>query len=236
MNEERQAIFEEFKNGCMDLMTNRFIMSKIKTERILGFIAQCPPLIDFFKVNCDGINYYNELNNCFRNSRFSMPSGYRLTIVIVLGILDDIDKGDLLLTEFLASVYPNTEPNAAFEYFGNDFILPFVDAVYNLFVLQGNEDATLKQLDTLRYEAIGSELAPVLNRMNDLIKGDNSLKSHERETYYSVIEGFYHSIATNNEVIIKTAYLSCRNTIKNSHRYKADLREMARILSKYIKL
>lgn len=137
-----------FLDTCNEFLTGKFILADIKIAKILKAIAESSDIYDLLAECLINFDFDSEFKKCSyvktaQGDTFNLPvESYKL-IPLVFNILVKLDSKALDLNEFLrdnfAGIFNQNEQYAAF---GRTLILPFRDAVADLYSinLQAGED------------------------------------------------------------------------------------------------
>ena len=204
-------------NACDELLAGKYILIDIKIKSILNVIDTDTKLKDIVSSYVSNYNF-NDLYNTVMNNSFAAIQDEKQIISFVYNLLYRFSNKDIDFQEFLNTFYPDLDITIQIANFVNDIIIPFKQAVGNIFIkrhviVESNEyqnnyynkiktvvNLILSNMDTYKLDINSKdEYTMLLNSLyNASDKSDKSLArvaiSHETYTIFGSFLYFIVSI------------------------------------------
>ena len=120
-------------NACDELLAGKYILIDIKIKSILNVIDTDTKLKDIVSSYVSNYNF-NDLYNTVMNNSFAAIQDEKQIISFVYNLLYRFSNKDIDFQEFLNKFYPDLDITIQIANFVNDIIIPFKQAVGNIFI------------------------------------------------------------------------------------------------------
>lgn len=120
-------------NACDELLAGKYILIDIKIKSILNVIDTDTKLKDIVSSYVSNYNF-NDLYNTVMNNSFAAIQDEKQIISFVYNLLYRFSNKDIDFQEFLNTFYPDLDITIQIANFVNDVIIPFKQAVGNIFI------------------------------------------------------------------------------------------------------
>ncbi len=138
MTLESNKSVEKFISACDDLITCKFLVAETKIQKILGLLAETPPVYELVSACMEQFNRDREMSKAFvQESRGNfvciMPQEEFKIIALVFCALADINAGRINFMEFVKTFFNDEEGVTCFKRFIGVMIIPFRNLIADAF-------------------------------------------------------------------------------------------------------
>ena len=152
LDNQQKNKMKNFVDACNDFLASKFILSDIKISKILKTVADSEQIYNLLAECMINFNYEEELNRSFfkgGNGGFYLPPEYFKLIPLVFNLLVSLDSKKIEFKDFLQRNFGLSNQNEQYSAFGHTVILPFRDAIIELFGMDATqalaEESTAKK-------------------------------------------------------------------------------------------
>lgn len=204
-------------NAILELMQTQIILADKSVKKVLIALSKSEDYCRTIRDASKGFDFDREFTRYYVTEKHAPKSGH-LLIALVTGTLYKIDSGKLNLLDFLKAAYPSADTTKSYPMFINDYIIPFVDALNIATFGQPYDDVKMPKVNS--YDKLKEEVKWAVNR---IIKEKLSNIDYDiNDEVISMFNGFNHSVALCDNLMIKTAFTGLENTL---YRYNINLDE-----------
>ena len=137
-------------NKCNALASSKFLFCKRFINDLLRLVAFDKEIFAVAQDAIKSFNYETEFDSSIviinNREALQLPRNNKRIVALVLNILRDFDKNSSTICPFLERFFPSASPNASFEIFAKDVIVPFRDAMVSL-LEDGDEEKQEEVVD-----------------------------------------------------------------------------------------
>lgn len=175
MEEKDLEQLQEFVSACNDFADGKFILADIKISKILRLISKTPQLYDLIAecmINYDFEKEYENAKIGKDNTAFQLPTETHKIIPFVFCLLVEIDSKKINFNEFLKTQFPYANnQNEEYLAFSKSVIVPFRDAIANLFNIETEQFHT--EQEVMQKDIIAEKLAEQSNLQEEKMINQN---------------------------------------------------------------
>lgn len=217
--EKIEEIYQGFKTCCERIKAGRFIMSNNRITQLLRYIASYPEIVDFVSECNKMFDYKQEYitaTGYLGNGKiFKMPENHYKIVVLVTGLLYEIDRQSKDVLQFLKEFFDKGDVDKSFGAFCNEVVEPycraFEDMVFNkpMSLDDREEDENKsKQLS----DSITEQLLPYMVSLSSIVVGDENISDGKRTDLLDMLEGMCYAIEKGNAKLLKYMWVGLKNT------------------------
>lgn len=211
MSNNMQELINSFKALFDEMQKAPFIMSNKVIVKILKLIASNDEL-KFVVDHANQLYNFSDLfNDSMINGNFIMPAEDYKIIVLVTGLLFNIDRGNVDYLSFIKTYFPNVGMAECFNDFCAAVIYPYVMAFERIL----SKDNKIVNIDSDAQSApLSRQLVDQLNEyiisLSEQIAFDKSLPDSRKDELFSILEGFNIVIENGNTITINAMWLGLK--------------------------
>lgn len=146
LDNQQKVKMKNFVAACNDFLGSKFILSDIKISKMLKTIADSEQIYNLLAECMINFNFEEELNRSFFKERgagtFVLPVEYFKLIPLVFNLLVSLDSKKIEFKDFLSQHFAMNNQNDQYIAFGHTVVVPFRDAIIELFGMDMNDDLT----------------------------------------------------------------------------------------------
>lgn len=224
----KEDAFRLFDEAVKSLTSSNYILTQKPITDLLKCLMLTPLLRDFINDCCTGVDYRTLLNNAISNEGgfyvFTPPKGNKKIIALVTGILNAFDKGEMSLTTFIKTLFPNASLATSYQLFCDSVISVYYQAFRQSFLFSidaADQLATAEENPTVASTVL-EQVFTLLADLRTVFISDNKLSSEKRCDLVSLVDGLYYSLEKGDRRFIKIAWTGLKLAISGYK--KADRR------------
>ncbi len=186
-----------FNKACDELVSGKYILIDVKINYILSAINNDPKIKDIV-LNCTNeCNFVDLFNSATIEGKFITPNSPKQIISLVFNLLYRIKNKDIDFYEFL-NLYFNEDENAEtqFSTFSNKIILPFKQAVGELFI-KSHLIVESAEYQNNHYNKIKTTVNLILNNMSNFKLNDN-----DKQEFTLLLNSLYKASENNDKNLV----------------------------------
>lgn len=234
MSNSNQELINSFKNLYCELKKSQFIMSNKLIVKILKFVASNEEL----KFSVDHANQIYNFADIYaqstKNGRFVMPQDEYQVVVLVTGLLFNIDRGEINYLSFLQERFSGGTIAENFEEFCISVILPYITAFEKIL----SQDKKIVDVESqIQQSNLPKQLVELLEdyiiSIGDQIMNDKTLQEQKKQDIYSILEGLNYSVEIGNTLLVKSMWLGLKYALTVSKTYTSQLKAFENELKNY---
>lgn len=234
MSNNTQELINSFKMLYAELKRAHFIMANKVIVKILKFVASNEEL----KFSIDHANQIYNFAEIYsaatENGRLVMPTDDFKIIVLVTGVLFNIDRGNFDFLTFIKENFPNYDLAGSFNDFCDVMIYSYIVAFENILSM----DSKVVNIDgEVQNATLSRQLVDQLNdyiiSMSDQIVSDNTLGEQRKNEFFALLEGFNYAIENGNTILIKAMWLGLKYALLYTKSYSSYIMMFENELKNY---
>lgn len=231
--------------ACQNIKTKGLLLSSESIKEILILVTKNEILkkcldeahkyVDYDQISEDAFEQTNS-----GRFNFIMPSSARKRIVLITGILFEIDRGSINITRMLHDFFTGVNIADSFTMFTNavldNYIAAFKDVITGA-ELSEDEKGRYIVVEEEKYNLIENvikeQIQPFIAAILDEISSIKNINEKQRiETIY-VINGFAYSLESFNSRILITVWIALKSMLVKFKKLTPFVKEIDNILEKY---
>ena len=234
----KEDAFRLFDEAVTALINSNFIITQKPITDLLRCLVFSEQLRTFLAECKKGVDYEAELHAAVRETEtgyeFVLPTGNKRIIVLVTGILRDIDMGTRSMTAFLHDFYPVQDNHEAYHLFCDDVLLPYKKAFRQSFLFDSDlpEQASEEERTTVG-EAVIEGAAPYFAALRTVFLGDNKLSQKVRDELIYLTDGLYYALEKGDAKMIKIVWTGLKLSLAKYKKAERKFSDISEFLALY---
>lgn len=228
---------------CDEIIGAKFIMFNIGLTKLLEYIVEDKSLYEYIKECNYAIDYrkeyYEATNRVGNMNAFRLPSDNRSRVVLITGILFDIDRKGIDILSFLNTYFNGNDINDKYADFLEKVIVPYKNSFYEFvndnpikISLEDNDDST-EHLHTENYAFLSEQILPFIEAIYSIVYGDNKLDEAKRHDFMMMLEGMCYALESENNKIFDYMWIGFRYTFAKYSPVNSFINGIANVLKTY---
>lgn len=211
MSNNTQELINSFKSLLYEMQKSPFIMSNKVIVKILKLVASNEEL-KFVVDHANQLYNFSEIfDEAIVNGGFVMPAEDYKIIVLVTGVLFNIDRGNIDYLSFIKTYFPNNGVAESFNDFCDIVVCPYVFAFENIL---SNDNKIVNIETAMQAKPLSRQLVDQLNEyiisLTEQIAFDKSIPDSKKDELFGILEGFNIAIENGNTIMIKAIWLGLK--------------------------
>ena len=230
-------------NKCNSLASSKFLLCKRYINDLLRLVAFDKEIFAIAQDCIKSYNYSEEFDSSvvIINNRetLQLPKNRKRIVALVLNILRDFDKDSSTICPFLERFYASSSPNASFELFVNDLIIPFREAIISLLEDDVEEfaeepvDETANVVETVPEGALHS-IDNIVRNIHTRLANIADIDPQLRADYDAIADGFYYTMTTRDVRLIRPMFLGFKYSLSDYKPISRDVKDAEAALKLFL--
>lgn len=228
---------------CDEIIGAKFIMFNLGLTKLLEYIVEDNALYEFIKECNYAIDYrkeYYEATNRVGNLNvFKLPADNRSRVVLITGILFDIDRKGIDMLSFLNTFFNGSDINDKYADFLERVIVPYKSSFYEFLnetpvkiTLASNDESTA-HLHAENYSFLSEQILPFIEAIYAIVYADNKLDEDRRSDYMTMLEGMCYALECENNKIFEYMWIGFRYAFAKYSPVNSFINGIANVLKTY---
>lgn len=219
-------------NKCNTLASSKFLLCKRYINDLLRLVAFDKEIFAIAQDCIKSFNYETEFDSSIviinNREALQLPKNNKRIIALTLNILHGFDKDSSTICPFLERFYASSSPNASFELFVKDVIIPFREAMVSL--LEDGYEEEVEELVDETANVVKTVPDGALHSIDNIVRNIHAklaniadIDPQLRADYDAIADGFYYTMTTRDVRLIRPAFLGFKYSLGD---YKPIAREV----------
>ncbi len=192
---------KSFNNACDEFLLGKYILAEVKISSLLQTINENEKLKNIVLDSRENFDFNNMLKHCISNSNdkhiITLPNNDKEILAFVYDLLNFFEQKQFSLYDFAHKFFTNDDnPNQEIAEFANKIILPFKNAVNNIYC-KTHVIVSTDEYQQNHYNKIMSVVREILTKVDNY-----KLKMTEKEEFTLLLNSLYQASSKNDKKFV----------------------------------